>query len=232
MPANAHITPDRAYTMVSDRFTAIPEYSLARGLDPIMAAEKPWRVRLDRILAERRQTSSPPIAAGLDRIRRRHAELGQVNPRLDRDSVAHRCPSLRGNRHGAAAAAAAAAAANAALKSDEVVGKLRTAGFEPLGGGPDEFRQLVDRFHQAGIGVIVDWVPAHFPKDTYALAEFDGTDLYEHLDPRQGEQVRQSQHRGTGIAALPSGQKSDLALVHTRLGARVRPTRGARKVIT
>ena len=54
-------------------------------------------------------------------------------------------------------------------------------------GTPDEFRQLVDRFHQAGIGVIVDWVPAHFPKDTYALAEFDGTDLYEHLDPRQGE---------------------------------------------
>lgn len=54
-------------------------------------------------------------------------------------------------------------------------------------GTPDEFRQFVDRCHQAGIGVIMDWVPAHFPKDTHALAEFDGTDLYEHLDPRQGE---------------------------------------------
>ncbi len=54
-------------------------------------------------------------------------------------------------------------------------------------GKPDEFRHFVDRCHQAGIGVIMDWVPAHFPKDAYALAEFDGTDLYEHMDPRQGE---------------------------------------------
>jgi 1,4-alpha-glucan branching enzyme len=55
-------------------------------------------------------------------------------------------------------------------------------------GTPDEFRHFVDKCHQAGIGVIMDWVPAHFPKDAHALAEFDGTDLYEHMDPRQGEQ--------------------------------------------
>ncbi|MEY2432798.1 MAG: 1,4-alpha-glucan branching enzyme, partial [Acidimicrobiaceae bacterium] len=55
-------------------------------------------------------------------------------------------------------------------------------------GSPDEFRYLVDRLHQAGIGVIVDWVPAHFPKDEWALARFDGTPLYEHADPRRGEQ--------------------------------------------
>ncbi|HEX2902799.1 MAG TPA: 1,4-alpha-glucan branching protein GlgB [Jatrophihabitans sp.] len=55
-------------------------------------------------------------------------------------------------------------------------------------GSPDDFRHLVDELHQAGIGVIVDWVPAHFPKDSFALARFDGTALYEHADPRRGEQ--------------------------------------------
>jgi 1,4-alpha-glucan branching enzyme len=54
-------------------------------------------------------------------------------------------------------------------------------------GPPDDFRHFVDRCHQAGVGVIMDWVPAHFPKDAHALAEFDGTHLYEHRDPRQGE---------------------------------------------
>ena len=55
-------------------------------------------------------------------------------------------------------------------------------------GSPDEFRHLVDRLHGAGIGVLVDWVPAHFPKDEWALARFDGTPLYESADPRRGEQ--------------------------------------------
>ncbi len=55
-------------------------------------------------------------------------------------------------------------------------------------GSPDDFRYLVDALHQAGIGVIVDWVPAHFPKDDFALGRFDGTALYEHGDPRRGEQ--------------------------------------------
>lgn len=54
-------------------------------------------------------------------------------------------------------------------------------------GHPDDFRHLVDSLHQAGIGVIVDWVPAHFPKDEWALAKFDGEPLYEHADPQQGE---------------------------------------------
>ncbi len=54
-------------------------------------------------------------------------------------------------------------------------------------GEPDDFRYLVDHLHQHGIGVIVDWVPAHFPKDEFALARFDGTALYEHEDPRKGE---------------------------------------------
>ncbi|HYY82118.1 MAG TPA: 1,4-alpha-glucan branching protein GlgB [Actinomycetes bacterium] len=54
-------------------------------------------------------------------------------------------------------------------------------------GTPDDFRHLVDALHQRGVGVIVDWVPAHFPRDAFALARFDGTALYEHADPRRGE---------------------------------------------
>ena len=54
-------------------------------------------------------------------------------------------------------------------------------------GTPDDFRYLVDQLHQAGIGVILDWVPAHFPKDDFALARFDGTPLYEDPDPLRGE---------------------------------------------
>jgi 1,4-alpha-glucan branching enzyme len=67
-------------------------------------------------------------------------------------------------------------------------------GYQPLGlfaptarhGPPDEFARFVDRCHREGIGVIVDWVPAHFPADAHGLARFDGTALYEHADPREG----------------------------------------------
>jgi 1,4-alpha-glucan branching enzyme len=54
-------------------------------------------------------------------------------------------------------------------------------------GEPDDLRFLIDQCHQAGIGVLLDWVPAHFPKDDFALRRFDGTALYEHEDPRRGE---------------------------------------------
>ncbi|MEZ5180212.1 MAG: 1,4-alpha-glucan branching protein GlgB, partial [Acidimicrobiales bacterium] len=65
-----------------------------------------------------------------------------------------------------------------------------TSYFAPVArwGEPDDLRHLVDTLHQAGIGVIADWVPAHFPRDEWALGRFDGTPLYEHPDPRRGEQ--------------------------------------------
>src|SRR5204863_83829 len=54
-------------------------------------------------------------------------------------------------------------------------------------GSPDDFRAFVDILHQAGLGVLLDWVPAHFPRDPHGLANFDGSALFEHADPRQGE---------------------------------------------
>jgi 1,4-alpha-glucan branching enzyme len=56
----------------------------------------------------------------------------------------------------------------------------------PNFGSPDDLRTFVDRLHNQGVGVILDWVPAHFPRDDFALARFDGTALYEHADPRRG----------------------------------------------
>ncbi len=67
-------------------------------------------------------------------------------------------------------------------------------------GDPDEFRFFVDHLHQNGIGVILDWVPAHFPRDQYALARYDGSALYEHADPRQGE------HRDWGTLIFNYGR--------------------------
>ena len=67
-------------------------------------------------------------------------------------------------------------------------------GYQPLGqfapsaelGRPEAFARLVDRCHAAGLAVLLDWVPAHFPDDAHGLAQFDGTPLYEHADPREG----------------------------------------------
>jgi 1,4-alpha-glucan branching enzyme len=72
---------------------------------------------------------------------------------------------------------------------DESWGYQATGYFAPSQrfGSPDDFRFFVDHLHQRGIGVILDWVPAHFPRDAHALARFDGTALYEHEDPRRGE---------------------------------------------
>ncbi|RMG12585.1 MAG: 1,4-alpha-glucan branching protein GlgB [Planctomycetota bacterium] len=67
-------------------------------------------------------------------------------------------------------------------------------------GSPDDLRFLVDTLHQAGIGVILDWVPAHFPRDDWALARFDGKPLYEHPDPRRGE------HRDWGTLIFDYGR--------------------------
>jgi 1,4-alpha-glucan branching enzyme len=67
-------------------------------------------------------------------------------------------------------------------------------------GPPEDFKYFVDACHEAGLGVVLDWVPGHFPKDAHGLAQFDGTALYEHADPRQGE------HRDWGTLIFNYGR--------------------------
>src|SRR5262249_31349960 len=67
-------------------------------------------------------------------------------------------------------------------------------------GSPADFMYFVDHLHQAGLGVILDWVPAHFPRDDHGLRYFDGTHLYEHQDPREGE------HRDWGTMIFNYGR--------------------------
>ena len=82
-------------------------------------------------------------------------------------------------------------------------------------GHPDDFRYLVNYLHEQGIGVILDWVPGHFPRDAHALGQFDGTALYEHADPRQGTQpdwgTLRLQLRPQRGAQLPHRQRALLA---------------------
>ena len=96
-------------------------------------------------------------------------------------------------------------------------------------GSPDDFKYFVDECHRAGIGVLLDWVPGHFPADAHALARFDGTALYEHADPRQG--VHPTGHarlqlRSPRGAELPHRQRALLA----RAIPRGRAARGCRGV--
>ena len=77
-------------------------------------------------------------------------------------------------------------------------------------GTPDDFMYFIDYMHQQGIGVILDWVPAHFPRDAHGLANFDGTCLYEHLDPRQGSHP----HWGTLIYNYGRPQVSNFLIAN------------------
>ena len=101
-------------------------------------------------------------------------------------------------------------------------------GYQPLSlfapsaryGTPDGFARFVDALHAAGIGIILDWVPAHFPTDAHGLARFDGTALYEHLDPREGFHqdwnTLHLQFRAARGAGLPDRQRAALARAFPR----------------
>src|SRR5439155_530396 len=74
-------------------------------------------------------------------------------------------------------------------------------------GTPDDFRAFVEACHNAGLGLLLDWVPGHFPNDAHGLGRFDGTALYEHADPRGSERCH---FRGRGVDGLANGVTSSL----------------------